>query len=88
MVRVGSTSSPTRLIINADDFGISRGVNIGIIEAAEAEVVTSASMIVNLPGFVDALDLAQLCPALSLGLHLNLTAGRPLTSRSETSMTE
>ncbi|HEX9084382.1 MAG TPA: ChbG/HpnK family deacetylase [Gemmatimonadaceae bacterium] len=76
---MGSTPSPTRLIINADDFGISRGVNIGIIEAAEAGVVTSASIMVNLPGFADALDRALSCPALSLGLHLNLTAGRPLT---------
>lgn len=79
MVRVGFTPSPIRLIINADDFGISRGVNIGIIEAAVAEVVTSASMIVNLPAFADALDSAALCPTLSLGLHLNLTVGRPLT---------
>jgi predicted glycoside hydrolase/deacetylase ChbG (UPF0249 family) len=76
---VGCTTSPRRLIINADDFGISRGVNTGIIEAAVAGVVTSASMIVNLPAFADSLDHAQLCPFLSLGLHLNLTAGRPLT---------
>jgi predicted glycoside hydrolase/deacetylase ChbG (UPF0249 family) len=75
---VGSTPSPTRLIINADDFGISQGVNIGIIEAAVAKVVTSTSMIVNLPGFADALDRAVSCPSLSLGLHLNLTVGRPL----------
>ena len=80
MVRVGSTPSPTRLIINADDFGISRGVNIGIIEAADAGIVTSASLIVNLPGFTDALDRALSCPALSLGLHLNFTVGRPLTA--------
>jgi predicted glycoside hydrolase/deacetylase ChbG (UPF0249 family) len=79
MVRVGSTPNPTRLIINADDLGISRGVNIGIIEAAAAEVVTSASMIVNLPAFSDALDRAVACPTLSLGLHLNLTVGRPLS---------
>jgi predicted glycoside hydrolase/deacetylase ChbG (UPF0249 family) len=77
---VESTPSPTRLIINADDFGISRGVNIGIVEAAAAEVVTSASMIVNLPAFADALDRAALCPALSLGLHLNFTVGSPLTA--------
>jgi predicted glycoside hydrolase/deacetylase ChbG (UPF0249 family) len=80
MVRVGSTPSPTRLIINADDFGIARGVNIGIVEAAEAGVVTSASLIVNLPEFADALDRAQLCPTLSLGLHLNFTVGRPLSA--------
>jgi predicted glycoside hydrolase/deacetylase ChbG (UPF0249 family) len=79
MVRVESTPSPTRLIINADDLGISRGVNIGIVEAAAAEVVTSASMIVNLPAFADALDRAVVCPTLTLGLHLNLTVGRPLT---------
>jgi chitin disaccharide deacetylase len=80
MERVGSTPNPIRLIINADDFGISRGVNIGIVEAAAAEVVTSASMIVNLPAFADALDRAVMCPTLSLGLHLNLTVGRPLTA--------
>jgi predicted glycoside hydrolase/deacetylase ChbG (UPF0249 family) len=80
MVRVGSTPSATRLIINADDFGISRGVNTGIIEAAAAGVVTSASVIVNLPDFADALDRALSVPALSLGLHLNFTIGRPLTA--------
>src|SRR4029077_15643507 len=80
MERVASTPSPTRLIINADDFGISRGVNIGIIEAAEAGIVTSASLIVNLPASAAPLDRAPSCPPLSLGLHLNLTVGRPLTA--------
>ena len=80
MERVVSTPSPTRLIINADDFGISRGVNIGIVEAAKAGVVTAASLIVNLPDFADALDRTLSCPTLSLGLHLNLTVGRPLTA--------
>jgi predicted glycoside hydrolase/deacetylase ChbG (UPF0249 family) len=80
MVRVGSTPSSRRLIINADDYGLSRGVNTGIIEAATTGVVTSASMIVNLPGFDDAMARARSCPSLSLGLHLNLTAGKPLTA--------
>src|SRR3977135_2784530 len=80
MVRVGSTPSPPRLIINADDFGISRGVNTGIIEVAAAGVVTSASVIVNLPDFAAALDRALSVPRLSLGLHLNFTIGRPLTA--------
>ncbi len=78
-MRVASTPSPTRLIINADDFGISRGVNIGIIEAAEAGVVTSASLIVNLPAFPDAIARAQSGADLSLGLHLNFTTGRSLS---------
>ena len=77
---MGSTGSPRRLIINADDYGLSRGVNTGIIEASDAGVVTSASMIVNLLGFNDAVARAESHPALSLGLHLNLTTGKPLTA--------
>src|ERR1700693_1299673 len=80
MVRVGSTRSPRRLIINADDYGLSPGVNTGIIEASDAGGVTSASMIVNLPGFNDAVARAGSHPALSLGLHLNLTTGKSLTA--------
>ncbi|MEA2707019.1 MAG: hypothetical protein QOH22_1807 [Gemmatimonadaceae bacterium] len=79
-MRVGSTRSPRRLIVNADDYGISRGVTTGIIEAAERGVVTAASVIVNLPGFHDAAQRAGSRPSLSLGLHLNLTAGKPLTA--------
>ena len=79
-MRVGSTPSPRRLIVNADDYGLSRGVNTGIIEAAEKGVVTSASMMVNLPGFDDAVARARSCPSLSLGLHLNLTTGNALTA--------
>jgi predicted glycoside hydrolase/deacetylase ChbG (UPF0249 family) len=79
-VRVGSTRSSRRLIVNADDYGLSPGVNSGIIEAAETGVVTSASMIVNLPGFNDAVARARSCPSLSLGLHFNLTTGKPLTA--------
>jgi chitin disaccharide deacetylase len=72
-------SSSKHLIINADDFGISRGVNLGIVEAAQAGSVTSASMMVNLPDFADAVDRSTSCPNVSLGLHLNFTVGRPLT---------
>jgi predicted glycoside hydrolase/deacetylase ChbG (UPF0249 family) len=77
---VGSTRSSRRLIVNADDFGLSRGVNSGIIEAAETGVVTSASMIVNMPGFDDGVARARSHPSLSLGLHVNLTTGKPLTT--------
>ncbi|MDP9206214.1 MAG: ChbG/HpnK family deacetylase [Gemmatimonadota bacterium] len=76
---MGSTTDPRRLIINADDYGISRGVSIGIIEAAEAGAVTSASMIVNLEAFADAAERARSTCTLSLGLHLNLTTGHSIT---------
>lgn len=66
------------LVVNADDFGISRGVNRGIVEAHRQGIVTSASLMANLPSAEDALTRAAVCPDLGLGLHLTLTAGRPL----------
>lgn len=68
-----------QLVVNADDFGISRGVNRGIVEAHRAGLVTSASLMPNLPSAEDALTRAAICPDLGLGLHLTLTAGRPLS---------
>lgn len=65
-------------MVNADDFGISRGVNRGIVEAYRDGLVTSASLMANLPSAEDALTRATTCPDLGLGLHLTLTAGRPL----------
>lgn len=70
--------STRHLVVNADDFGISRGVNRGIVEAHRAGLVTSASLMANLPAAEDALTRASICPDLGLGLHLTLTAGRPL----------
>jgi hopanoid biosynthesis associated protein HpnK len=68
-----------QLVVNADDFGISRGVNRGIIEAHRNGLVTSASLMPNLPSAEDALTRATTCPDLGLGLHLTLTAGAPLS---------
>src|ERR687896_2728566 len=71
--------SPRQLVVNADDFGISRGVNRGIVEAHRSGLVTSASLMANLPAAEDALTRAATCPDLGLGLHLTLSAGRPLS---------
>jgi chitin disaccharide deacetylase len=68
-----------RLVINADDFGLSPGVNRGILEAHQAGTVGSASLLVNAPGFADAVRVARAAPGLGVGLHLNLTAGRPVS---------
>ena len=54
-------------------------MNAGIIDAAKAGVVTSASLMVNLPAADDAIVRARSCRSISLGLHLNFTSGRPLT---------
>lgn len=71
-------TSERRLAINADDLGLSEGVNRGILVCAEAGVVTSASLLVNTPGFAAAVAAARSVPRLSVGLHLNLTTGRPV----------
>ncbi len=60
------------LIVNADDFGRSSGVNSGIAEAFEHGIVTSASLMVRWPAARDAVDFALAHPAMSLGLHLDL----------------
>jgi chitin disaccharide deacetylase len=60
------------LIVNADDFGASAGVNRGIVEAHRRGIVTSASLMVGMPGSEEAARLARDCPALSVGLHVQL----------------
>ena len=63
---------PKYLIVNADDFGQSNGINLGIIEAFEHGVVTSASLMVRWPGAVTAACFARRRPRLSVGLHVDL----------------
>jgi predicted glycoside hydrolase/deacetylase ChbG (UPF0249 family) len=60
------------LIVNADDFGQSPGVNRGIITAHEKGIVTSASLMVRWPAAVEAAAYARSNTNLSLGLHLDL----------------
>ena len=69
----------TKLIINADDFGFSRGVNLGIIDACRQGILTSATMMANMPAARDAAALAKENPELGVGIHFVLTCGRPLT---------
>src|SRR6266404_4630864 len=60
------------LIVNADDFGLSQGVNRGIIEAAEHGILTSASLMVRQPAAAEAASYARKHPQLTVGLHLDL----------------
>ena len=69
------------LVINADDLGFAPGVNRGILEAHAAGTVSSASMMVAAPAFGDAVERVHSeAPKLGVGLHLDLVAGKPLTS--------
>jgi chitin disaccharide deacetylase len=79
----GAPAAARRLIVNADDFGLSDGVNAGIADAVAAGVVTSATLMVNTPGFDDAVRRAAgLGPGLGVGLHFNLTTGAPVAGAS------
>lgn len=71
-----------RLIINADDFGLCRAQNYGIIEAFERGVVSSTTAIVTSPAIEHAAWLAGRFPELPVGLHFMLSWGRPLTPLS------
>ncbi len=59
------------LIVNADDFGQSAGINRGIIDAHEHGVVTSASLMVRWPAAIEAARYARSHTSLSLGLHFD-----------------
>ena len=61
-----------RLIVNADDFGLSRGVNDGILQSHERGIVTSTSLMVRAPFAGEAVERAAMHPSLSIGLHLDL----------------
>lgn len=67
-----------RLVVTADDFGLSTGVVAGIVEAHERGIVTSTSLMVNAPAAGAAFVEARRLPSLAVGLHFVLTFGRPL----------
>ena len=67
--------SARRLIVNADDFGLSSSVNQAVIRAHREGILTTASLMVNEPGFAEAVELARANPKLGVGLHLTLLMG-------------
>jgi chitin disaccharide deacetylase len=72
--------SAARLIVNADDFGLTRGINRAIGELRAAGVLTSATLIANGPGFEDAVEIARAHPNLGVGCHIVLTDGIPVSA--------
>ncbi|TCI77846.1 carbohydrate deacetylase [Exiguobacterium sp. SH0S1] len=72
----------THVLINADDFGLTTGVNRGIIDSHVHGIVNSATLMMNGYAVEEAVALAKLHPALHVGVHLALTWGRPLAKTS------
>lgn len=68
-----------RLIVNADDLGRSRGVDLGIVAAHERGIVTAATLMANAPGAEHAATVVRAHPGLDVGVHLVLTYARPLS---------
>lgn len=68
-----------KIIVNADDFGLSRAVNYGIVDAFRNGILTSTTLMMNTPGLDHGVELSRQYPDLKVGLHLNIALGHPLT---------
>ncbi len=69
-----------RLIVNADDYGRTPSVSRGICDAHLNGLVTTTTVMINLPGALEDVRRGIECaPTLAFGVHLNLTCGKPLT---------
>src|SRR5271154_2160978 len=71
------------LILNADDFGLTRGVNEGIIRSHCEGILTSATLMATGPAFDDAVERAKATPTLGVGCHLVLMGGTAGAKPSE-----
>lgn len=72
---------PRKIIVNADDFGMNTESNWAIVEAFGRKVISSTTLMVNMPGFEEACELVRRYRLSGkVGVHLNLTEGRPLTA--------
>ncbi len=72
-----------KLIVNADDFGLTAGVNAGVAECCERGVLRSATIMANAPAFQDAVTTAKRCENLGVGIHFVLTRLKPLTDAAK-----
>lgn len=74
-----------RFIINADDFGLTEGVNRGIVRAFDAGALTSTSLMANGRAFEHAVRLARSRPTLRVGIHLTLLEESPVLPAEDVS---
>jgi predicted glycoside hydrolase/deacetylase ChbG (UPF0249 family) len=71
------------MIINADDFGLCEGVNRAVYEAHTRGVLTSTTIMANMPAVDEAIMIARKTPSLGVGVHLNATEGTPISATSK-----
>jgi hopanoid biosynthesis associated protein HpnK len=73
---MASGNTARRLVVNADDFGRAHSINQAVLQAHEAGILTSASLMVTGGALDGAVEVAQAHPRLGVGLHLCLACGR------------
>ncbi len=71
------------LIVNADDFGFTAGINAGILQAFQSGILTSTTLMASGSAFDDAAALVRANPALDVGVHLVLVGGRAVAPAGE-----
>jgi predicted glycoside hydrolase/deacetylase ChbG (UPF0249 family) len=72
-----------RIIMTADDFGMSEEINSGVKRGIEVGVINGVSVMVNMPYFGDAVAFLLKHPEVSVGLHFNLTEGRAISQQRD-----
>lgn len=77
------TKQTKHLILNADDFGLTPGVNAAILRAHRDGVLTNATLMANASAFDDAVALALATPSMGVGCHLVLVGGRSVAPARE-----
>ncbi|WP_017548335.1 chitin disaccharide deacetylase [Salinicoccus carnicancri] len=77
-----------KVLINADDFGLTKGVTDGIVKAHQKGIVQSTTMMMNGQAVDYAIEQAKNTPTLHVGVHLVLTAGKPLSTNVESLVNE
>ncbi len=75
-----------KLIINADDLGLNDLITDAIIYSHKNGIVTSSTIMVNMPGFKYAVKKIKEVPKLGVGIHFNLTEGYPIADKSKLSL--
>ena len=71
----------SKLIVNADDFGYCEAVNYGIISAHRNGIVTSTTIMANMPGFNHAVNLLKENKDIGCGVHMTLSCNKPLNNK-------
>jgi predicted glycoside hydrolase/deacetylase ChbG (UPF0249 family) len=81
MIAAGIKTRCRHIIVNADDFGMSAAINAAIIDAFDRALISSATIMPNMPAFEEACVLVHRHDlAGKIGLHLNFTSGKPVSA--------